>query len=334
MLLDKSARKVVAGRNLVLFNELSKVLRVFQDHEIPVIVLKGAALANSVYESIGERPMDDVDLLIHYEDRLKILSILEAAGYRVEPQLQEKFHPFNPHYRSETNFWSKRGVLFDLHWELTCNEWMRKFIHLDTNTFWRSAQPLDINGVRTQQLSPSDTLLHVCLHLMNEAYFHLKAYQDIAKLINHYKLFPWDEFVERVVSARMRTSCYIAIDISRKEFVFDIPAFVLSRLKPAGWKNWLIHRLIDPIKGVEGEPISRNKAFLVKLFSADGLIDVGNAVVFFLMPGPDWLTERYNLTHRSQAWLACVWHPITILFRGFLGVWEVLGASVRDLSAR
>ena len=55
MMPDKTARRVIAGRNLVLFNELRRVLHLFLVQNIPVIVLKGAALANSVYNFIVGR---------------------------------------------------------------------------------------------------------------------------------------------------------------------------------------------------------------------------------------------------------------------------------------
>jgi hypothetical protein len=321
---DKTARKHIAGRNLVLFNELSKVLRHFSAHAVPVIVLKGAALANSVYGSISDRPMNDVDLLVRNEDLERALSVLETTGYQIEPLPQEKFHPFNKNFTGEINFIGKSGVVFDLHWELTCNEWIRKIIRLDAEELWRSAQPLAINGDRGLQLSPVYTLLHVCLHLMGNAYSHRVAYRDIANLINFYKPFPWEEFLTQVVRSRLCTSCYIVLDIVSKEFAVEIPGYVFDAIRPHPWKKWLIYRISDPVEGLRGRSISDNTAFLVQLISADRLWDVVRVLLWLFMPGPKWLEERYGLSSMPEAWLACLWHPLVVLSRGLMGVWEVV----------
>jgi hypothetical protein len=47
--------------------ELRRVLDVLKEQEIPVILLKGAALAEAVYGDVGLRPMSDLDLLVPEE---------------------------------------------------------------------------------------------------------------------------------------------------------------------------------------------------------------------------------------------------------------------------
>jgi Uncharacterised nucleotidyltransferase len=116
MMPDKTARRVIAGRNLIFFNELCKVLHLFLSQNIPIIVLKGAALANSVYDSIGKQPMSDIDRLVHPEDREIILAVLEKAGYQLKPWPQGNFHPFNINYTGEIDFLAKNGTVFDMHW--------------------------------------------------------------------------------------------------------------------------------------------------------------------------------------------------------------------------
>ena len=47
-----------------LYEELNKLLKLFREKSIPVIVLKGAYLAEAVYDQIGLRTMRDIDLLV------------------------------------------------------------------------------------------------------------------------------------------------------------------------------------------------------------------------------------------------------------------------------
>ena len=50
-----------AGRNLCLYNELGKILKAFGENELPVIPLKGAYLAEVIYQDIATRSMGDID---------------------------------------------------------------------------------------------------------------------------------------------------------------------------------------------------------------------------------------------------------------------------------
>lgn len=70
----RSAYHTTAAHNLLINQELVRVLVALSEHrspalgEIPVVVLKGAALASTVYPSIALRPLSDLDLLILQRD--------------------------------------------------------------------------------------------------------------------------------------------------------------------------------------------------------------------------------------------------------------------------
>src|SRR4051812_26165067 len=60
-----------ALRNVTIWEELSAVLWTFQDAGVPVILLKGAHLAELVYGSPALRPMVDLDLLVRETDLVR-----------------------------------------------------------------------------------------------------------------------------------------------------------------------------------------------------------------------------------------------------------------------
>ena len=322
--IDRDLRLFVAAQNLVKFNELEKVLRILKEKGVPVIVLKGAALANTVYDSIGNRPMNDVDLLIHPQDRQRIMLILERNGYQFRPWPQRKFHPYNISVTSEIDFIAKSGTVFDLHWDLISFEWVRLMTNLDLQALWQSARPFDVNGVQVLQLAPSDNLIHIGLHLMMQAYTHQIAYQDIVALLNHYQPFPWDEFLERAIAFRVCTACYFGLDTAASVLGAAVPAYVLDELNPPSWKKWLIHQISDPIKGMRGELISDDRKYLVQLIAADRIIDVVRVLLWLFLPEPAWLGERYGLKNGFQTSLARFWHPFVIISRGLRGMIQVL----------
>ncbi|MCP4689745.1 MAG: nucleotidyltransferase family protein, partial [Desulfobacterales bacterium] len=68
--------------NLNLYARLGKVLKTMRRERVPVIALKGAYLAQEVYDSIGLRRMSDVDLLVPKSALRKAADSLVKIGYR------------------------------------------------------------------------------------------------------------------------------------------------------------------------------------------------------------------------------------------------------------
>ena len=49
-------------RNTLLFEEFKKVLDAFEGHRIPVILLRGYVMIQTIYNDPGLRPLDDIDI--------------------------------------------------------------------------------------------------------------------------------------------------------------------------------------------------------------------------------------------------------------------------------
>ena len=138
-MVDKQMRYAVAARNILLYADLARALRALSDAGAPVIVLKGAALASTVYPSIAHRPMGDVDLLVRPQDLERARRTLEAAGYRFVPEPEERFKPFDTQFTGEMAFRQEMGqmsVPIDLHWEIVVAEWYRRTTALKVEALW------------------------------------------------------------------------------------------------------------------------------------------------------------------------------------------------------
>ena len=58
----RQAYYAITARNLLIYRELSRILAALSP--LPAVVLKGAAVAATLYPNIGLRPMGDLDLLV------------------------------------------------------------------------------------------------------------------------------------------------------------------------------------------------------------------------------------------------------------------------------
>jgi len=67
--------------NIIRYTVLAEILSALKDDDIEVLVLKGAALALTVYPQPGLRPMRDMDILVRESDALRAQMILVELGF-------------------------------------------------------------------------------------------------------------------------------------------------------------------------------------------------------------------------------------------------------------
>ena len=67
--------------NQRILKELETLTRLFRQADIPVVVLKGACFALTIYPDIGLRPMGDLDLLVPKNDLAEAVQIAKTIGY-------------------------------------------------------------------------------------------------------------------------------------------------------------------------------------------------------------------------------------------------------------
>jgi len=177
----RSAYYQTARRNVLLFHELEAVLAALNAAEIPVIVLKGAALAHTVYRNPAVRPMCDVDLLVQERDLAPALQQLAQQGYTIIPPLG---------YRSEVMVRKATAVdiVLELHWRLFVSPAYSHAFPLAHA--WQSAPHIQIEGAFAQVLPPDALLLHLVghqvLHHGGLETQHWLWLHDIAETLAHY----------------------------------------------------------------------------------------------------------------------------------------------------
>ena len=74
--------QVTAFRNMRMSVQIQEILDALHPQGIPIIVLKGALLAEWVYKDLGLRPRCDIDLLCRNTDLRSIVETLNRLGYR------------------------------------------------------------------------------------------------------------------------------------------------------------------------------------------------------------------------------------------------------------
>ena len=207
---DRVARRlkreycVTFARNLEMLSELDRVLDGLAHEGIPVLLLPGVTLLPQ-YDDLGCRPMDDVDLLVKGMELPRVAPCMKRLGYIPQGSYPSVF--------------SRKEVTFDVHTDPLNVSRIRSrayAIGMRTEDVWRSARgwrgPEDL----VLTLSPEDTFVYLCGHLVKHSFSRLIWFMDLHELLRGESLPDWNLLMERAHSFNLdRSVAYCTIYLKR-----------------------------------------------------------------------------------------------------------------------
>jgi hypothetical protein len=149
------------GANWMAFRELAQILDLFAAEGVPVVLLKGCALAATLYAEPAHRPMGDLDLLLPREAVARAGGLLESRGFREKPEMTDGF---SLDYLQEKIFVRLRPApaQVDLHWHLTSMPHYQRRVPMEW--FWERAVERPVAGRLARVFTPTAQVLHLSLH--------------------------------------------------------------------------------------------------------------------------------------------------------------------------
>lgn len=166
---------------------LGQVLDLFERRQIRTLVLKGAALATTVYRHPGDRPFADLDLWVEPERAQEALACLLQEGFASHPA-----HglPEHRHLAPVSRELEGVRVIVELHYRV---------VVAGPDAFapvLERSSKLQIDGRSARTLGPADTLAHLHHHLVYHLVFHrglrLKWVADLLGVAEHYaRVIDW-----------------------------------------------------------------------------------------------------------------------------------------------
>jgi hypothetical protein len=236
-----------AIENAQLYVELAAVLQSLNAAHVPAIVLKGAHVAELVYENISLRPMDDIDLLVKDGDLNTVAQTLSMLGYVQNDSDAERMKSNDPHHL--TPFRKEGCRPIEVHWKVPSLDaaWVSEV--------WERTQQVELAGVPTRVLSPEDLLIHLSVH----ASFHhrfgigLRPLCDIrAVLERHGSAIDWAALRGSAVRYRVHTVVYVTLRIAQEMVGAPLPVKDAHILRPASFDEAVL-------PWVEEQVISRSR---------------------------------------------------------------------------
>lgn len=174
---------------------LETVLRAAQDVGVAVVMAKGLATQARWYDRMGERPCNDLDLVIDTRDPAAVVAFVHAL------------HPDHVFAAEVEDFVATDAVQaidlllpgdieVDVHLDLLKMEIPMRSRDL---VFSRSETVSLAEGLQVQALDSEMSLLHLLIHLNKDRFSQLLAFADIGRLLESDSV-DWTEFRELVTA--------------------------------------------------------------------------------------------------------------------------------------
>lgn len=183
-----------AARNMVLTNELLKILDLFKTKNILAVPFKGPVLADMVYGSDTLRAFSDLDILVQESEAVKARIILQEYGYRLIHELDEKYDDFYVGIEHAFNMQSPDGkVNIDLQWKLL-GTYTPEPITLEKIKHKLSTQ--QFAGRDILHLGHEDLLFYLCVHGTKDGWEKFEWISCIAEMLRKYPDINWNKVFE------------------------------------------------------------------------------------------------------------------------------------------
>jgi hypothetical protein len=160
------------------WTQLAQVLAALREQGLDVMVLKGAALAATIYDDRALRSFGDCDLLVPREALVEAEAVLGRLGYEpLERWAAQKDYFLENVYHAIPYGEKTANTVIELHWNLLMPAWL----DLKAGVFWERARPASIAGVDVRVLSPEDWVFHLAIHtsLLHQYTVKLRDFYDL-----------------------------------------------------------------------------------------------------------------------------------------------------------
>ena len=180
---------------------------------VEIIILKGNAIAEDLFQDIGYKPMNDIDILIQKKDLALVHEIFQKHGLLVAAPLESDIRKQEKYSHHWPPFFDKKmNVFFGTHWDIAAHG---RQITTPLKDFWQDKEEFELMGERFYRLAPKHFILHLCIHL-NSAKTGLREIGDIVKVIEaREKDLDVDEFVKVVIKSNTVKEVYEALSLSK-----------------------------------------------------------------------------------------------------------------------
>lgn len=299
-------RRTREGLQDAVDNQVDQMLTASAAEGVSPVVLKGAALATTLYPERGLRSMADIDLLVRPEEAPAATDALLRLGFgRRELYYSDAFnaaHGYHLVFRPS----GPRRLAVELHWGLASGIERRNRLTAAALLRRTVQQRIGRVGGRpgrdARVLAPDSRLVYLATHAGTEghAFGRLVWLADLAAVAQHSTIEDCLAAALLAQRSRTRVATYVALALARDLLGADVPPLILDLLRPPLPVLTLLNRQLGP--AVFLAPVSARRRAIVKYVVVDNPAITARLALERLAPAPDVL-RTYHEIRRPRDYL-------------------------------
>ncbi|MFC1812263.1 nucleotidyltransferase family protein [Thermodesulfobacteriota bacterium] len=217
-----------AKRNILLTNELLRILKFLDQKDIKSVPFKGPILANSLYGNVVSRQFVDLDILIPLKDIITARHLVLSQGYQDSIKLDDQQLVKFARANSQNVLVNCNGSVFiGLHWEMS-----NKYISIDLN-FQKlndHFETTSVEGKTVRNLRSSDLLFYLCLHGTKHRWENLEMICSVAEVIRSHTDMDWNRVMFLATDLRCERAIYLGLLLAQDLYGIDLPDPVMKKV--------------------------------------------------------------------------------------------------------
>ncbi len=275
----------------------TEIERAFREAAIPVVWLKGVALARMVYPQPALRPMGDIDALISYERCDEALALVRSLGFEfyeypkfIATGMREAEQ--DHHYRLQGSKYD--GIFLELHFRIINDG--RVVFPLEKEQWFLTQIDHSIEMLPT--FKPEAFLLHLCAHAVlhhGEDEGFLSRFFDIHRLVIG-KPVDWALFVDQAVKFRWSSAAEYALLVTKTLFHTPIPDDVFTGLESRRLRDEDTARIL----GLQGK--GANMQIVLGMLRGLTFPEKLRLLRDLVIPPAAYMRARYNIPPNRPVW--------------------------------
>lgn len=283
-------RVYLKRRDSVLSMEIARLVTALERAGIRTILLKGAALARTVYDRSEDRLFSDIDILVEVERLDEACDLLAGLQYR---QLPGRNHPsFYERHHFHRILSGPAGLTLEVHWNLSRPD---NYFQFDIDGFFARSRLIDWEGSRLRVPSDVDQLLHATCQALDAGYGDIRRVVDAALLLRN-GAGEDPRLPDLASSQGLATALWILLRLQREIAGMPVP----DRLERAVRPDPFVRKCLDGL-GLPGRALmsdARRRAALaewIAFLCSPSIADAVSEAKKYLLPRePQWLGYGYQ----------------------------------------
>ncbi len=257
-----------AARFLQCQQATRQALAIAARHDIPVICLRGQALALALYSRPLLRPQSDVDILVNPADLERLSRALQADTFMPVPSCPALF---------------RHGqILLDVHVDPVGIARIAARAHMTSlraTDFFRHATPGTLCEQPVLRPAAGIMLPYLCLHALKHSFNRLIWLWDIALLARRISGDGgWHDVQAGIIRFRLQRPCFFALSYVRRHMAASVPETVLHTIRPE--MDWREQSLLARFLAHDIPPYLAERVFARMIPETGRRIDFWRETIF------------------------------------------------------